>query len=75
MCGPKYTESYSLSVNRGGVWLNGGSVWGVLRGLETFYQLLYGNENDELLIKEVDIIGIIYYLSLVTIMLPNRFNH
>ena len=50
-------KSGDVNFFQAGGWLSGGSVWGVLRGLETFYQLLYGNDNDDLFIKEVDIIG------------------
>merc|ERR1719431_152720 len=54
--GPDSTEEYSLSINDEGAQLTSGSVWGILRGLETFYQLLYGNAKDEVFVKEIDVI-------------------
>lgn len=33
-------ESYVLSVNNTGAWIQARTVWGALRGLETFFQLL-----------------------------------
>ena len=54
---PTSSESYSLNVNHDGIYLTGSSVWGVLHGLETFYQLVYGGKDGSLFIKEIDIIG------------------
>lgn len=49
-------EKYRLSVERGGVAvLHGESIWAVLRGLETFAQLLHNSGRDEFLINLVKI--------------------
>ena len=58
----------SLTINHDGAYLTGSSVWGILHGLETFYQLVYGNDSDGLLVKEIDIIGEFKLLSVHTLL-------
>jgi len=48
-------ESYTLMVTTGSAKLNSNSIWGVLRGLETFSQLIYENGNGGLQINSTSI--------------------
>ncbi|XP_019636697.1 PREDICTED: LOW QUALITY PROTEIN: beta-hexosaminidase subunit alpha-like [Branchiostoma belcheri] len=48
-------ENYELTVSREGVKLKADSVWGALRGLETFSQLIYRGEHDLYTVNRTDI--------------------
>ncbi|KAM5191330.1 beta-hexosaminidase subunit beta isoform 1-T1 [Mantella aurantiaca] len=48
-------ESYKLSVNDNGAVLQASQVWGALRGLETFSQLVYQDETGAFLINNTQI--------------------
>ncbi|KAK3576074.1 hypothetical protein CHS0354_018345 [Potamilus streckersoni] len=49
-------ESYALTVSPGTVSLESSTVWGALRGLETFSQLLYIDSNNEFKINATTIV-------------------
>ncbi|XP_030832621.1 beta-hexosaminidase subunit alpha isoform X2 [Strongylocentrotus purpuratus] len=48
-------ESYSLTISDTSASLAATSVWGALRGLETFSQLIYDNEDGQLVINKTSI--------------------
>ncbi|XP_032804737.1 beta-hexosaminidase subunit beta-like isoform X2 [Petromyzon marinus] len=49
-------ESYELSVQAGESLLQAPSVWGALRGLETFSQLAYRDDNDGILMNKTEVV-------------------
>ncbi|CAH1967169.1 unnamed protein product [Acanthoscelides obtectus] len=49
-------EQYRIVVNETGAWLNSDTVWGILRGLETFSQLVYLARDEESLRINVTVI-------------------
>ncbi|XP_070541930.1 beta-hexosaminidase subunit beta-like isoform X2 [Ptychodera flava] len=53
--GLESNESYSLDVNNNGAVLSTSSIWGALRGLETFSQLVYENEDGQQVINMTSI--------------------
>ncbi len=46
-------ESYTLTVTRGGAVLDAGEPWGVLRGIETFLQLVAPGQSDDFVVPAV----------------------
>ncbi|KAJ8417595.1 hypothetical protein AAFF_G00224380 [Aldrovandia affinis] len=48
-------EDYSLSVSKGGGLLAAGTVWGALRGLESFSQLVYQDDHNTFYINKTKI--------------------
>ncbi|XP_070541931.1 beta-hexosaminidase subunit beta-like [Ptychodera flava] len=53
--GLESNESYSLDVNNSGAVLSTSSIWGALRGLETFSQLVYETEDGQKVINMTSI--------------------
>ncbi|XP_041274876.1 beta-hexosaminidase subunit alpha [Onychostruthus taczanowskii] len=49
-------ESYKLSVSKGSMLLSAETIWGALRGLETFSQLVRRDENGTYYINETEIV-------------------
>uniref|UniRef100_A0A8C3E943 Beta-hexosaminidase n=1 Tax=Corvus moneduloides TaxID=1196302 RepID=A0A8C3E943_CORMO len=49
-------ESYKLSVSKGSMLLSAETIWGALRGLETFSQLIGRDENGTYYINETEIV-------------------